>query len=57
MTNLSSVHSSATTVTVNTANDKNNSFFGLITGGVGGLFIGATFKHLAIYLQSSVKRL
>ena len=45
MTNLSSVHSSAPGVTVNTVNDKNRSFSGLITGAVGGLFTGATFKH------------
>ena len=45
MTNLSSVNSSAPTVTVNTAIDKNSSFSGLITGAVGELFTGATFKH------------
>ena len=55
MTNLSSVHSSPT-VTVNTANDKNSSFSGLITGAVGGFFTCAGFKYLAINLQSSVKR-
>ena len=47
MTNLSSVHSSAPTVTVNTANDNNSSF----SGALGGLFIGATLKHLKSTIQ------
>ena len=60
MINLSSLHFSAPTVTVNTASDNNSSFSGLITAGaVGGLFTGATFNNspvnVSISLQSSAK--
>ena len=51
MTNPSSVHSSAPTVTVNTANDNNSSFSGLITGAVGGLFTDATFNNSPVRLS------
>ena len=60
MTNLSSVHSSATKATVNTNYKQYSSFSGLITGAEVGLFTGATFNSLpvlkmSVNLQSSMK--
>ena len=48
MTNLSSVHSSAPTVTVNTDDKQYISLSGLTTEAEGGLFTGATFNSLLV---------